>query len=217
MAPDRRTLCRTAVLAAVGTALLARSARAEIYVYKDARGGEHFTNVPGDASHYRVYHGRADLPLPPSNHRSVAPRDRDPARYSRYDRWIVQAASLYQIPEPLVRAIIRCESDYDPRAVSAAGARGLMQLLPETAKRMNVRDILDPHDNILGGVRLLRELANEFHGDLTLTVAAYNAGDAAVLRFSGIPPFAETRDYVAAVTAYYRRYRALEDPLEASR
>jgi len=116
-----------------------------------------------------------------------------------------------------VRAIIRCESDYDPRAVSTAGARGLMQLLPETAKRMNVRDILDPHDNILGGVRLLRELANEFHGDLTLTVAAYNAGDAAVLRFSGIPPFAETRDYVAAVTAYYRRYRALEDPLEASR
>ena len=206
-----------AVLAVGGMALLARSARAEIYVYKDATGADHFTNRPGDGKRYRLYRGGAEAPAARSGGRPTPPRDRDAARYTRYDPWIVQAAALYQMPEPLIRAIIRQESDYDPRAVSLAGARGLMQLMPDTAKRMNVRDILDPRDNILGGVRFLRELATEFHGDLTLTVAAYNAGDAAVLRFSGVPPFPETRDYVAAVTAYYRRYRALEDPLEASR
>ena len=85
-----------------------------------------------------------------------------------------------------------------------------MQLMPATAKRMNVRDILDPRDNILGGVRLLRELATEFHGDLTLTVAAYNAGDGAVWRFSGVPPFPETRDYVAKVMGNFARYGYLE-------
>ena len=139
----------------------------------------------------------------------VPPSDRDVGRYTRYDDWIREAATLYQIPDPLVRAIIRCESDYDPRAVSVSGARGLMQLMPETASLMQVRDIDDPRDNIFGGVRLLRILANEFNGDLELTVAAYNAGDGAVIRFGGIPPFAQTRDYVVNVTRYYRRYRSL--------
>ena len=109
------------------------------------------------------------MPVPPSDH--------DVARYTRYDEWIHQAATLYQIPEQLVRAVIRCESDYDPRAVSVSGARGLMQLMPDTATLMQVRDIDDPRENIFGGVRLLRILANEFNGDLELTIAAYNAGD----------------------------------------
>ncbi len=148
------------------------------------------------------------VPVPPSDH--------DIGRYTRYDDWIREAATLYQIPDQLVRAIIRCESDYDPRAVSVSGARGLMQLMPETASLMQVRDIEDPRDNIFGGVRLLRILANEFNGDLELTVAAYNAGDGAVIRFGGIPPFAQTRDYVVNVTRYYRRYRSLPDVIEAS-
>ena len=83
-----------------------------------------------------------------------------------------------------------------------------MQLMPDTASLMQVRDIDDPRENIFGGVRLLRILANEFNGDLELTVAAYNAGDGAVIRFGGIPPFAQTRDYVVHVTRYYRRYRS---------
>ena len=91
-----------------------------------------------------------------------------------------------------------------------------MQLMPETAKRLNVRDVLDPRENIFGGVRLLRELANEFHGDLTLTVAAYNAGDGAVLRFSGVPTYQQTREYVAAVMSAYRRYRAIQDSVQAA-
>ena len=148
------------------------------------------------------------VPVPPSDH--------DIARYTRYDDWIREAATLYQIPEQLVRAIIRCESDYDPRAVSASGARGLMQLMPDTASLMQVRDIDDPRENIYGGVRLLRVLANEFNGDLELTIAAYNAGDGSVIRFGGIPPFPETRDYVVNVTKYYRRYRSTFDVVEAS-
>lgn len=148
------------------------------------------------------------IPVPPSDH--------DVARYTRYDDWIRSAATLYQIPEQLVRAVIRCESDYDPRAVSVSGARGLMQLMPDTAMLMQVRDIDDPRENIFGGVRLLRILANEFNGDLELTIAAYNAGDGNVIRFGGIPPFQQTRDYVIAVTKFYRRYRSTPDPVEAS-
>jgi len=146
----------------------------------------------------------------------TAPEDKSLARFTRYDEWIQQASRLYQIPEPLVRAVIKVESDYDARAVSFAGARGLMQLMPDTAERLQVRDIRDPRENIFGGVRLLRILANAFNGDLELTVAAYNAGEEAVLRFRGIPPYAQTRQYVTKVTGYYRRYRTNHDIVDAS-
>ncbi len=205
-----------AFLAAISLSALAR---ADIYSFTDESGTVHFSSSPGGDRRYRLYirgngwprsGGAAPgvVPVPPS--------DRDVARYTRYDDWIRQAATLYQIPEQLVRAIIRCESDYDPRAVSVSGARGLMQLMPDTATLMQVRDIEDPRENIFGGVRLLRVLANEFNGDLELTVAAYNAGDGAVIRFGGIPPFAQTRDYVVSVTKYYRRYRSTPDVIEAS-
>jgi soluble lytic murein transglycosylase-like protein len=187
--------------------------------YTDKDGVMHFTNRPSGDSKFKVYMKGGDK-KPGSGARPgvtpVPPSDRDIARYSRYDEWIRQASTLYQIPEQLVRAIIRCESDYDPRAVSVSGARGLMQLMPETAERMQVRDIDDPRENIFGGVRLLRILANEFNGDLELTVAAYNAGDGAVMRFGGIPPFQQTRDYVVSVTKFYRRYRTIPDLIEAS-
>jgi len=213
---------RALVFLAVGALPFpAHVARADIFSYTDAQGTIHFTNVPSGDPRYRVYirgNGGARpssvvgyggfVPVPPSDH--------DVARFTRYDEWIVQAATLYQIPEQLVRAIIRCESDYDPRAVSVSGARGLMQLMPDTAMLMQVRDIEDPRENIFGGVRLLRVLANEFNGDLELTVAAYNAGDGAVIRFGGIPPFNETRDYVVNVTKFYRRYRTTLDVIEAS-
>ena len=97
-----------------------------------------------------------------------------------------------------------------------AGARGLMQLMPETAERLGVKDINDPRENIFGGVRYLRLLANMFNGDLDFTVAAYNAGENAVIQHRGIPPYAQTRDYVVKVTKFYRRYRTIVDPVEAS-
>lgn len=136
------------------------------------------------------------------------PADTSPERYTRYDQWIREAAALYQIPEALIRAVIRVESDFDPRAVSPANARGLMQMIPATAERMMVTDVFDPRQNIFGGVRYLRVLANTFNGDLALTVAAYNAGEGAVMRHGGIPPYPETQDYVVKVISYYRQYRA---------
>lgn len=205
--------------AAVGAVLLVpRLAQGDIYTYTDGDGTVHFANTPGGDKRYRLYirgNGWQKQGVAPGV-TPVSPSDHDVARYTRYDGWIRQAATLYQIPEQLVRAVIRCESDYDPRAISISGARGLMQLMPDTASLMLVRDIDDPHDNIFGGVRLLRVLANEFNGDLDLTVAAYNAGDGAVIRFGGIPPFQETRDYVVNVTKYYRRYRSTPDPVDAS-
>jgi soluble lytic murein transglycosylase-like protein len=145
------------------------------------------------------------------------PSDQSLERFSRYDVYIRQAATLYQIPEELVRAVIKVESDYDPRAVSTANARGLMQLIPQTAERMMVTDMFDPRQNIFGGVRYLRVLANLFNGDLTLTIAAYNAGEGAVIRHGGIPPYEETQAYVTRVLAYYRHYRAQAPGLAASR
>jgi len=193
-------------------------AAADIYKYTDADGVIHFATSPDGDKRWRVYiHGNGGqhtgvapgvVPVPPSDH--------DIARFTRYDDWIHAAATLYQIPEQLVRAIIRCESDYDPRAVSVSGARGLMQLMPDTASLMQVRDIDDPRENIFGGVRFLRILANSFNGDLELTVAAYNAGEGEVMRSGGIPAIPETRDYVVKVTRFYRRYRTIGDVVEAS-
>jgi soluble lytic murein transglycosylase-like protein len=126
---------------------------------------------------------------------------------NQYDGYVTQAAALYQIPEDLIRAVIMVESGYNPRAVSKADARGLMQLVPSTASRMLVDDVFDPRQNIFGGVRYLRVLANLFNGDLFLTLAAYNAGEGAVAKFGGIPPYPETQSYVARVVAYYRQYQ----------
>ncbi len=191
------------------------TASADIYHFTDADGVMHFTNTRPTDGRGKVYikndgsSRRAGVnPVPPSDH--------DVARFTRFDEWIRQAASLYQIPEQLVRAVIKVESDYDPRAVSVSGARGLMQLMPDTADRLQVRDIDDPRENIFGGVRFLRILANAFNGDLALTVAAYNAGENAVIQYGGIPPYAQTRDYVVKVTAFYKRYRTIPDAIDAS-
>ncbi|HEY2368176.1 MAG TPA: transglycosylase SLT domain-containing protein [Polyangiaceae bacterium] len=191
---------------------------ADIYQYTDQDGVVHIVNaVPrGVSAQLLVRGGNAPRSGAPFSGSGVAPSDHDPARFTRYDEWIRQACTLYQIPEQLVRAVIKVESDYDPRAVSVSGARGLMQLMPDTAERMQVRDIDNPRENIFGGVRLLRILANAFNGDLSLTIAAYNAGPDAVMRHGGIPPFEQTRNYVVKVTNFYRRYRTMPDVLEAS-
>jgi soluble lytic murein transglycosylase-like protein len=129
------------------------------------------------------------------------------AAAASYDPYILEAARLYHIPEALIRAVIQVESNFDPRAVSPANAHGLMQMIPETAERMMVTDAFDPRQNILGGTRYLRILANTFNGDLHLTLAGYNAGEGAVAKYRGIPPYPETQDYVARVLDAYRRYQ----------
>lgn len=193
-------------------------ASADIYKYTDKDGVIHFSSKKPAVAGAKVYlrgNGSKGGAVAGGG-KSGAPKDRDPARYTRYDAWLKEAASLYQIPLELVRAVIKVESDYDPRAVSYAGARGLMQLMPDTATSLDVRDIDDPRENIFGGVRFLRILANAFGGDLVLTVAGYNAGQEAVMRHGGVPPYAQTRDYVTKVLGHYRRYQAERTPEAAA-
>ena len=209
--PTPRRLRVVGALCAAGITTAAAPSDADIYKWVDKNGVVHFRNKPSGKK-YKLYkktkkakkskkaHGK----LPP-----FMPADKSPARFTRYDAYIREAAALYQIPEALVRAVIKVESDYDPRAVSRANARGLMQMIPETAERMMVTDIFDPRQNIFGGVRYLRVLANTFNGNLELTIAAYNAGENAVIRHGGIPPYEETQAYVVKVLAYYRYYRSV--------
>jgi soluble lytic murein transglycosylase-like protein len=192
-----------AAIGAVGGLTIAPSGHADIYKTVDEDGVISFTNRPKSKGSKLVAKARKHRRA-----KAVMPSDTSPERFTRYDTYIRQAAALYQIPEELVRAVIKVESDFDPRAVSPANAQGLMQLIPETAERMMVTDILDPRQNVFGGTRYLRVLANAFNGDLELTIAAYNAGEGAVIRYGGIPPYEETQFYVAKVLAYYRHYRS---------
>ena len=198
-APSRTRFVLLAAVPAVALTLAGPS-QADIYKTVGADGVISFTNSPNKGGKLAI---RTESARPPVH----MPSDTSPERYGRYDEHIRQAAALYQIPEDLIRAVIQVESDFDPRAVSPANARGLMQLMPETAERMLVTDIFDPRQNIFGGVRYLRVLANLFNGDIELTIAGYNAGEGAVIRYGGIPPFPETQDYVKRVLAQYRANR----------
>ena len=116
----------------------------------------------------------------------------------------------HDLSPALIKAIIRAESNGERFAVSSKGAQGMMQLMPFTSKRLNVSDPFDPIENIEGGVRYIKELLGTFGGNLVHAVAAYNAGPAAVKKYGGIPPYAETRLYVQRVMNYYRQYRSGE-------
>lgn len=128
-------------------------------------------------------------------------------RFTRYDAIIEEAARLYQLPPDFVRAVIKVESNFQPDVVSRVGAIGLMQMMPGTARSMGVVNPFDPRQNIFGGTRYLRLLANLFHGDLVLTIAAYNAGEGAVQRYRGVPPYEETQRYVQRVLRHYYNLR----------
>jgi soluble lytic murein transglycosylase-like protein len=185
---------------------LATHARAEIFGYEDGTGTWHFTNVkkPGARWQRMAFEGRRSrvYKTPASQ------RDRSPERYQRYNSHITEAARLYQLPEAFLRAVMHVESDYDPNVVSVDGAMGLMQLMPFTAQRMGVTNPFDPRQNILGGARFLRILANQWNGDLVRTLASYNAGSGAVERYNGVPPYTETRRYVNRVIRHYYAYRS---------
>ena len=123
---------------------------------------------------------------------------------SLYDDLITENARLHSVDPRLVKCVMLIESAFNPAAISRKGARGLMQLMPETAVRYGVRHVLDPAENIGGGVRYLKDLLALFGGDLTKSLAAYNAGESAVLKYGGIPPYQETALYVhKGLTAYY--------------
>jgi soluble lytic murein transglycosylase-like protein len=124
-----------------------------------------------------------------------------------YDRMVNRIARTYGLESALLHAVISVESRYSPKAVSKAGAIGLMQLMPETAKRYGVADPLDPLQNLSGGARYLRYLLKKYNNDRNLALAAYNAGEASVAKYGNqIPPYPETTEYVPRVMGYYRKY-----------
>lgn len=176
----------------LGGFCVAPSTQAEIYQYIDANGTISLTNVPSDARYRRI-----DV-QPNRLHPMMSERELEPV-ISRYSR-------QHQLHPALIRAVIKAESDFDPMAVSRAGAVGLMQLMPQTAARMDVRDSYDPEDNIGGGTKYLRQLLDRFRGNLPLALAAYNAGEHVVDRYRALPPIDETRQYVRKVLRYYRTF-----------
>lgn len=197
-------VCDRALVVAV-TLCSAGTALADVYAYVDKEGVLHLTNLPDDPR-YRPY------PLKNKKNTFTWRDDLGKLRevyrvgVQDYDELITEAASYYSLPPALVKAVVAVESSFEPAAVSHAGAQGLMQLIPATAREMQVSDPFDPEDNIYGGSRYLRVLANQFDGDVRLTVAAYNAGPRAVEKAGAVPNIYETRKYVRRVLALYRHY-----------
>jgi soluble lytic murein transglycosylase-like protein len=165
---------------------------ADIYLYVDGQGTLHFSNVPTSPG-YRLYIGEKEKG---SLHRSL----------NRYDHYILEAAHKYGVPFSLIKAIIQAESDFDPYAVSDAGACGLMQIMPETARDVGVTDAFNPRDNILGGVRYFTELLSGFDGNVPLALAAYNAGPTRVMSLGRMPRIKETKQFVRRVLEYSGAY-----------
>ncbi len=122
----------------------------------------------------------------------------------QYAATIAKAAETYQIPENLITAVMKQESNFNPNAVSSAGATGLMQLMPSTAKYLGIKNAADPDQNIMGGAKYLRQMLDKFDGDISLALSAYNAGPGNVDKYNGIPPFKETQNYVKNVLNYFQ-------------
>ena len=199
---DRRQALRRAADAAraglhlviCGGALLAAAtgAEAQIYTRVNGNGVVEATNVPAANDFRLTYPGKGTL---------IHSRGFRRAYSGEFDNHILAASAVHGVSADLVRAVIQVESEFDHLAVSSKGAQGLMQLMPDTGRRFGVSDPFDPRQNIFAGVQYLRFLLDMFQGDISLALAGYNAGENAVARFKGIPPYKETRSYVQKIQA----------------
>jgi len=178
-------------------------ARADIFAYTDAGGSKHFSNVPNDPRYTLLIAAPPEPVLAGTTSKPVAQHWRQ--RAASYQGLIDRAAVRMAVQPALLKAVIAIESAFNPRAVSRAGAQGLMQLHPLTARRYGVGDAFDPEQNVFAGAQYLRDLLRHYNNNLELVLAAYNAGEDAVDRYGQqIPPFRETQNYVPAVLRLYR-------------
>jgi len=197
-------IMRLALLATLLISLFASlPAYGDIYRYEDDEGIVHFTDAPTDKRfviYMRDIKRDKQLRTKFRLFNGVNPAD--------YDPLIKTCSEKYGVSSSLIKAVIHAESGYNPNAVSSKGASGLMQLMPGTARSLKVSNSFDPKDNVEGGVKYLRFLLDTFHGDVSLALAAYNAGLTKVAKYGGIPPYPETRNYVNRVLSYMQSYQA---------
>lgn len=201
--PSRRFVRLAPLACCLAAWLCAAPASADIYSFKDENGVTHFSNLPHLDRRYKLVYKIPNAEQSrPNAWTPNFPRQID---IGKFVPMIDNAARVYGVDPKLVHAVIRAESGYNAAARSHKGAVGLMQLIPDTALRMGVKNIHDPVENIFGGTRYLAELLRMFNGSLELALAGYNAGENAVIR-SGrrIPPYPETQAYVPKVLAFYR-------------
>lgn len=180
----------SAALALSALVVLASAAEGQIFTRRNANGVVEATNVPDAADFRLTYPGKGTL---------IHSRGFRGYYGGEFDPHILAAASVYGVSADLIKAVIAVESEFDQWAVSSKGAQGLMQLMPFTARRFGVVDAFDARQNIFGGVQYLRFLLDVFQGDVSLALAGYNAGENAVARYRGIPPYRETRNYVSRI------------------
>ena len=201
MTPGKKLICLAVALLAWVPAL----AWADIYQYTDADGVLHFTNVSGGKNHKRV---KTETTRPPEARLTPVTQSASSSLSSAnipssYLDLIDSACNRHGVDPSLVHAVVKVESDFNPYAMSKKGAMGLMQLMPQTAVDLNVRNSFNPTENIDGGVKYLRYLIDRYEGNLSLALAAYNAGETAVKRWGTIPPFKETQQYVQRILKLY--------------
>lgn len=174
--------------------VLTTAAAADVYMYMDSQGVMHFTDSPTSANYTLHFKTRPQ-------------RQAEATGASRFDPLIAEAAERHGLAFGLLKALIKVESDFNPKAVSKTGALGLMQIMPKNVRAFDIRDPFDPHQNIMGGSRYLSRLLERFEGQLPLALAAYNAGPTVVDRYRRIPPIAETENFVQRVMDYYHAYQ----------
>jgi len=200
--------------------LAAFPSAADVYKYVDNKGMIYFTDAPLEGAQFRLEWKRTSKKLVAESEKKtvaamargpleVRPPQSQPSRRAHYAAMIEGTARRYHLPPELLHAVIKTESAYNPAALSSAGATGLMQLMPATARRYKVGDIWDPQQNLNGGARYLRYLLDLFEQDLRLALAAYNAGENAVIKYGNrIPPYPETQRYVRKVLQFLWAERA---------